>query len=282
VSGKKPALILLSVNFPNEEQVLAALAEEAGPGVTLIGGTAAGSIDEISRKKMSNWSMIANQKQIQKGLAVAVFYSSQGVASSYGGGYRRTSISGVITKCDSRLILEIDGRPAFDVYNEWLGGQVTEAAKRGENVVNFCSLYPICNTLGSHNQFIRVWPSDDPKAPGSLRTGSGVHKGDNVYLSEGNWNILLNHFATIPQKARESRPDLRALAGLFIYCGGAMECIPKDQRAQMAALVGQSMNDIPWMGVFSWGEQGSVPGIGNVHSNLSSCTVLFPGAAAVH
>lgn len=281
-TGKKPSLILLSVIYPNEEQVLAALAEEAGPGVTLIGGTAAGSVDEISRKKMSNWSMIANRKLVKNGLVVAVFYSNQGVASSYGGGYRRSSISGTITKCQSRLILEIDGRPAYDVYNEWLGGKVAEAAKRGENVVNFCSLYPVCKTLGTHNQFIRVWPSEDPKAPGSLRTGSGIREGDKVYLSEGNWNILLNHFATIPQKARESRSDMQAIAGLFIYCGGAVECIPRDQRPQMATLVGQSMNDIPWMGVFSWGEQGSVSGVGNVHSNLSSCTVLFPAPAAAH
>ena len=158
---------------------------------------------------------------------------------------------------------------------------MTEAVKRGENVINFCTLYPLCQTLGSHNQFIRVWPSDDPSAPGSLRTGVGVREGATVYLSEGDWNILLNHFATIPQKARDSKPKMRPMAGLFIYCGGAMECIPKDQRQQMAVLVGQSMNDLPWMGVFTWGEQGNVPGVGNVHSSLSSCTVLFPESTIV-
>jgi hypothetical protein len=103
-----------------------------------------------------------------------------------------------------------------------------------------------------------------------------VREGDTVYLSEGDWNLLLNQFATIPQKARDSKPNMRPMAGLFIYCGGAMECIPKDQRQQMAALVGHSMNDFPWMGIFTWGEQGNVPGVGNVYSNLSSCTVLFP------
>jgi len=276
VSGMKPALILLSVTLPNEEQVLAALAEETGPGIPLIGGTAAGSIDQISRKKMSNWSMIANDRLIKNGLAVVVFYSTDDIAWSYGGGFRRTSTCGVITKCQPRLILEIDGRPAVEVYDKWLGGRVTEAAQRGENVINFCTLYPLCQTLGSHNQFIRVWPSDDPSAPGSLRTGVGVQEGDTVYLSEGDWNILLNHFATIPQKARDSKPNMRPMAGLFIYCGGAMECIPKDQRQQMATLVGHSMNDLPWMGIFTWGEQGNVPGVGNVHSSLSSCTVLFP------
>ena len=36
----------------------------------------------------------------------------------------------------------------------------------------------------------------------------------------------------------------------------------------------------PWMGVFSWGEQGQVPGVGYCHASLSSSTVFFPAPAA--
>jgi hypothetical protein len=269
-------MILLSVTLPHEEEVCAALQEATGPDVPLIGGTAAGSVDAISRKKISNWSVIANDKVIKSGVAVAAFYAADQFGWSYGGGYRRTGTSGVVTKAKGRLIFEIDGRPAADVYNEWLGGRVYEAAKRGENVVNFCGFYPLCRISGSYNQFVRCWPADDASMPGALRTGSTINQGDKVYLSEGTWNLLLNHFASVPSRARDSVPGINASAGLFIYCGSALECIPKEQRPQMAMLVEKSMKDIPWIGVFTWGEQGYIPGAGNLHSNLTSGTVLFP------
>jgi hypothetical protein len=271
-----PKMILLAVTLPHEEEVLASLQEATGPNIPLIGGTAAGSVDQISRKKISNWSIIANDKVIHNGVGMAVFYSTEKFAWSYGGGYRRTSTSGIVTKCKPRLILEIDGRPAADVYNEWLGGRVYEAQKRGDNIVNFCSLYPICRITASYNQFIRAWPAEDPTMPGALRTGSTVNEGDKIYLSEGTWNLLLNHFASVPRLARESTPGLSPSGGLFIYCGSALECIPNEARPQMAFLVGKSMNDLPWIGVFSWGEQGYIPGAGNLHSNLTSGTVFFP------
>ena len=141
-------------------------------------------------------------------------------------------------------------------------------------------MYPLCRTLNTYNQFIRTWPSGDAKAPAGLRTGVGVHEGDTVYLCEGNWNTLLNYFATIPQTALDSHPDLSPMAGLFIYCGGAMECIPNTERPQMAFLVGQAMKDVPWLGIFTWGEQGAVRGVGNVHSSLSAGTVFFPETSA--
>jgi hypothetical protein len=275
-----PKMILLAVTLPHEEEVLASLQQATGPNIPLIGGTAAGSVDAISRKKVSNWSIITNDKVIHNGVGMAVFYSTEKFAWSYGGGYRRTSTSGIVTKCKARLILEIDGRPAADVYNEWLGGRVYEAMKRGDNVVTFCSLYPICRITASYNQFIRAWPAEDPTMPGALRTGSTVNEGDKIYLSEGTWNLLLNHFALVPRDARESMPQLKPAGGLFIYCGSALECIPEEQRPQMAFLVGKSMNQLPWIGVFSWGEQGYIPGAGNLHSNLTSGTIFFPQAKA--
>ena len=37
-----------------------------------------------------------------------------------------------------------------------------------------------------------------------------------------------------------------------------------------------SVGDRPWLGVFTWGEQGNIPNVGNLHSNLSAGMVLFP------
>ena len=76
----------------------------------------------------------------------------------------------------------------------------------------------------------------------------------------------------------EQMDGSQALSGLFIYCGGALACLPPTAREQMSALVSQTMKDRPWLGVFTWGEQGNIPSVGNLHSNLSSGMVLFPAS----
>jgi hypothetical protein len=272
----RPSMISLCVTLPPEEDVLAGLAEEVGSNIPLIGGTAAGSINALDRKNVSNWSIIANDRVIQNGVAIAVYYSDQPFGWSFGGGFRRTSMSGVVTKCKPRLILEIDGKPAADVYDRWLGGRVYEAMAHGADAAAFCSLYPISRYEGGNNQFIRAWPSEDPKFPGSLRTGSSVQAGDKIYLSEGDWNLLLNHFASVPRSAKNTLDQRGVASGLFIYCGGALACLPPNAREQMSSLVNQTMGDRPWLGVFTWGEQGNIPSVGNLHSNLSAGMVLFP------
>jgi hypothetical protein len=65
-------------------------------------------------------------------------------------------------------------------------------------------------------------------------------------------------------------------AGLFFYCAAALQTIPREHRGNLAALVQQSMGDMPWIGLFTWGEQASVPGIGYQHGNLMASTLLFP------
>jgi hypothetical protein len=275
-AGERPSMILLCVTLPHEEIVLEALAEVTDASVPLIGGTAAGSVNALGRKKISNWSIIANDRVIHHGVAMAVFHSDNPIAWSYGGGFRRTSTSGIATKCQGRLIVEIDGKPAADVYNEWLGGRVYEAMSRGENIIRFCGLYPLCRYQGGTNQFICAWPSEETQNSGSLRTGSRVREGEQIYLSEGNWNLLLNHFANVPRTAMHQITDFQSCSGLFFYCGGALACLPPEAREQMSHLVNHSIGGWPWIGVFSWGEQGNIPGVGILHSNLSAGMILFP------
>jgi hypothetical protein len=277
-----PVMLVLFSTMLTEEALLAGLAQEMGSDIPLIGGTAAGLVSSMERKtKDVSSSMIVNDRVIEQGVAVTVFYAAEPFAWAYGGGFLRGSgQGGVITSADSRLIQTIDGRPAIDVYDEWLGGRLKEAKAAGKNVQNVLAFYPLVQTVTkngvSHNQFIRAWPSNRADAPGSLTTGANVHVGETIYSSEGSENILLNRFAALPRQARKNAGDTAAAAGLFFYCAGALQTIPREHRGNLASLVQQSMGDIPWMGLFTWGEQASVPGIGNQQGNLMASTLLFP------
>jgi hypothetical protein len=278
----RPTMLVVFVTLRTEEAALRGLAEEIGSDIPLIGGTAAGPVSSMDRKTNNvSSSMILGERVIEQGVAVTAFYTTRPFAWAYGGGFVRGSgQGGVITSADERLIRAIDGRPAEDVYDEWLGGRLKDAEETGKNVQNVLALYPLVQTVSkggtSHNQFIRAWPSNRPDARGSLTTGANVHVGETIYTSEGSENILLNRFAALPRQARKSAGDSPMPAGLFFYCAAALQTIPREHRGNLAALVQQSMGDMPWIGLFTWGEQASVPGIGYQHGNLMASTLLFP------
>lgn len=154
-------------------------------------------------------------------------------------------------------------------------------------MLQFCALHPLVRTVTrngvSQNQFLHPHPNPDQKnEPGSLLVGANVSTGERLYTSEGSWNILLNRFAQMPRQAMSegaaAGQNITPVAGLFTYCGGALDTIPREHRGNMGSLVSQSMGDLPWLGVFSWGEQGHIRGLGNLHGNEMATTLLFPGA----
>lgn len=279
VSGR-PAMVLLYLTIGHEEEMLAGIEEEAGGPLPLIGGSAAGTKKLVARQDRSPWSIIAGGEVIENGLAVAVLYSAEPFGFAYRGGFDRTSKSGVVTDADPRLIRAIDGRPAADVFDEWLGGRLYEAVAGGVEINGFTGLYPLTRILGSadraHHQYVHAWPSSRPGEKRFLLTAADVRVGDVLYFCEGNWNVLLNRFAAMPRLAAENAPGIETLAAMVIICACVAENIPDEYKAHMAHLMNNALGGVPWMGALTWGEQGFVPGFGLLQGNLTTSAVLFP------
>jgi hypothetical protein len=283
-----PAMVIVIPTLRSEEKALAAITEEIGRDVPVIGGTAAGPSKDIDLRRLREgleWSAVVNDRVITSGAGIAVFYTSQPFAWAYAGGFERSvSKSGIVTSAEPRMIRAIDNRPALDVYDEWVGGRLKEAMARGENMLQWGALHPFTRNVERNGivqtQTMHPHPNPDQKnEPGSILVGVNVEVGDRLNLGEGSWNILLNRFAHLPRQAKNSAVSIDPIAGLFFYCGGALDTIPRDNRANMGYLVSQSMgSELPWLGVFSWGEQGHVPGIGSLHGNEMASTLLFPSA----
>ena len=158
-TNEKPSMVLLFASRMTEEPMLAALTEEVGPDVPLIGGTAAGRAADIKQKRDAlGWSLIANGSRMSTGAAVAVFYSRESFVYSYGGGFMPdTSAHGIITDSGPRVIKAIDGRPAFQVYDEWQDGRAKEARGRGEKSLQQPSAWLVKHITRNgvmHDQFV--------------------------------------------------------------------------------------------------------------------------------
>lgn len=275
-----PSMIIMSATYDGqEENYLQALSAETGGASPILGGTAGGTAEHGT----GDCFVVEGDRTIRKGLVLCVFYSPQPFAWAFRGGFDRTGTSGTITSSDGRVIKEIDGRPALDVYDEWSGGRIGQAMREGKDMNTFLALYPLCRTIGAgttaHNLFVHTWPSSDAASSKHLVSSANLWKGDVVHFAEGSWNILLNRIGVLPQQAKEGKSDMAVSAGLLVCCEGVLKSIPLEQRGQMATLINRTMGDVPWIGMFTWGEQGNFVGVGNYHGNLLTSFTLFPRPA---
>lgn len=124
---------------------------------------------------------------------IAVIYTKLPLGWVFEGGFEaQDSHKGGLTKVDGGNILEIDGRPAVDVYDEWLGGKIKQLQQAGADdstIRNFLILNPFYRRFTSRDGqdyflFSHPWPVDAPFAWGEQGYFPGVgYKHGNLLTS---------------------------------------------------------------------------------------------------
>ncbi|HOF17321.1 MAG TPA: FIST N-terminal domain-containing protein [Phycisphaerae bacterium] len=275
----QPSMILMSCTYDGlEERIVSELTRQTGDAVPVLGGTSGGT----AARGAEDCSVIANDKVIRRGLTLCVWFTEKPVLWAFGGGFARTGKSGVVTRSDGREIWEIDNRPALDVYDEWSGGRLKEDMRAGVDMNKVTALYPLCRQVGagetSRNLFIHAWPLADGATSKRIVSSASLWKGDVIHFSEGSWNMLLNRLGALSSQALGTVKRESVSAGFVICCEGVLKNIPDSQRDQIAQVINRTLGDVPWLGTFTWGEQGNFQGIGNFHGNLLMSVTLFPAS----
>jgi len=273
---EKPNIVFITAAPGMEETILKGIEDIVGKEVPIFGGSSGDN--EI----IGEWRQFVNDKVYSNGLALAVAYTDLKVSYFYEAGYPVTEQKGTVTKAEGRIIYEIDGRPAAEVYNEWTGDifaqQLAEPGKVW-GILAEATFYPIAKVLrapGVEPFYLAVHPLDI-RPDHSLGVFADMADGDEIVLLHGDWEILLNRFRTTPMKTLETFKLKKGegLFALYTYCAGTMLAIPEEERPKMSLLVKEVIGDVPFIGNFTFGEQGYVPGVGNHHGNLVNSIVIF-------
>lgn len=126
-----PSFAVLLASPGDEETVLSSIHEVLGDDVPLIGGssadnTVAGNWAQIAKKGSYGWG--AHPSTVSSdGIVIALGWASCEIATAICSGFtEEAACRGVVTKVGEtpRVIAEIDGRPAGDVYDEWTNGDL--------------------------------------------------------------------------------------------------------------------------------------------------------------
>ena len=275
-TGKKgtPKLVLITSSVGREEELLAGIEDVIGKDVPVLGGSAG------DNTITGEWKQFANENVYSNGISLTAIYTNLKIGWAYEAGYIRSKNRGTITRADGRIIYEIDNRPAAEIYNGWTGGTVVaEELETGGPILSATSCYPLAKIIKNEGKeyTLSILPLSINATDHSLEVLANIEEGDKVMLMHGDWELLLNRALTTPTKALESEnlSKEEVSFGIYTHCAGSMLAIPEDERPKMPVLVKTVIGDAPFIGTFTFGQQGHIQGVGNIHGNLAHSMIVF-------
>ncbi|MCD6277411.1 FIST C-terminal domain-containing protein [candidate division WOR-3 bacterium] len=271
--NEKPSIVLISPTPGIEEDVLKGIESVIGNDVPIIGGSAADN--EINGK----WKIFANHKVYSNGVSLAVIYTDLKIGYAFITGYKTTVKKGVATSAKGRTIYQIDNRPAGEVYNEWCSNAFSQQMKTGASILGPASFTPLAKRFVEKGtvSYITIHPSKISPEDKSLQVFAEVNTGDTLYLLKGNKSILLSRPASVGMAALYQGgigpQDLDG--GILIYCAGTMLAVKDELGNKGIPPLSTVLGGKPFIGVFTFGEQGFIRGIGSRHGNLMTSMIVF-------
>jgi hypothetical protein len=273
--GEMPAMIVLTAPPGCEEELLLGIAAIVGPHVPVTGGSAA---DE---QVTGRWWLVADDVVDNQAVVVTVLFPSGAVVATFQTGYEVTELSGEITRATGRVLHEIDGRPAAEVYNEWTGGAVSGALAGGGKILQRTSaLHPVGRRAGVSGEVVEFVLSflDTVTADGSLTLFTEARVGDRLWLMRGTDDLLVERAGRVARAALEAlaqeNKEHLCVGALVVFCAACLVYI-NHRMGDVVAGLDAALGENPFLGTFTFGEQGCFLAGGNRHGNLMVTVILF-------
>jgi hypothetical protein len=270
--GESPDLVWLSTSPGSEEAVLAGIRDCIGPDVPVVGGSAA------DNTVSGGWQVFDGSRVTGEGLVATAMFSSGMVSDVFQSGYSPTGGAGVLTRTEGRRIHEIDGKPAYAVYRGWTSGALPAQPDRTHSILAESTFWPLGRTVARGDGFgdiVLLHPAA-VHPDGSMDVFATPTEGETVRQMSGTADALINRSGQVVALSRSAldRKGAAASGALVVFCGGCMLAV-QDRVDEVVDRVRESMGPLPFLGVFTFGEQGRIPTGGNIHGNLMISSVAF-------
>ncbi|MEW6432121.1 MAG: FIST N-terminal domain-containing protein [Myxococcota bacterium] len=258
----------------HEERLLEEVGPLIGDQVPLLGGSAAD--DDLSGK----WAVFGpNGFAAGKGAVLAVVdWPGRAVVAMHSTALV-TPTHGRVTRAEGRTVFEIDGQPAAEVYDRWLGGALAKSLGGGGSILADTTLTPLGvrrpgGGVGSH---VLIHPEAVVSGSNAMTTFKAVTPGQEVFLMKATRAAFLGRPASVVERlladARIKPGNLRG--ALLVYCAGCMLTV-KDSTSLMLDGFKAAVGPVPFASGYFYGEQGcDVSGGKAEHGNLMTGVLLL-------
>ena len=239
-----PDYFFMSASPAEEEEYIKGIQDVIGR-VPCFGGSAADNTVE------GKWSIFYNDTIYSDGVVAAFIYTSKEVNTIYTGAYNETKDMGIITKLnDKRVLAEIDGKPATEVYKEWRGLKDEDVEGGNLLVTTITSPLGIKDRLGNLTAIRHPMNGNADK---SMNIGANLSEGTAVIRMEATVDELINSTGNTLKELKKKCPN--AGAYLLIHCGGRRLGIG-DRMPEVYEQLKKEAGDVPFLVVFTFGEYG--------------------------
>ncbi|MGY3926403.1 FIST signal transduction protein [Aeromonas simiae] len=265
--GELPHMVLLHASPGLEETLLAQIDAELGHSVPVIGGSAA---DEAVQ---GQWQLCWSDGAMGEGAALAVLYPDCELAFQFHSGYMPTRNHAVVTEAEGREVISLDGRPAADLYQEWLGISLPNGP-----ILRETTLAPLARVVGAMYEvpyYKLSHPESITKRRG-LRLFTRIEQGETLWLMQGSAEGLLQRslLAARVEPAYGMPSSLEPFGALVVFCAGCRLAL-SERLDELSLQFRQRLGGIPYVMPFTFGEQGRLPQGEITHGNLMISSVIF-------
>lgn len=272
--GETPDLIWVSGTPGYEEEVILGIESVVGSDTPVIGGSAA------DNTVAGDWFVFDRAEVTGAGVVISVMFPSKPVSVAYHNGYAPTSQAGRVTDVHGRRVIAIDGRPAVDVYREWTEDAVdlhlSDADQK--SILSEATLLPLGRKVSDHGDvvsYLLAHPATFDKS-GAIEFFANIERGEVLTQMTGTKTGLVERAGRVAALARSAGglSEKPVSGALMVYCGGCMLSVG-DRISDVAEQVSAALGAAPFLGTFTFGEQGSIVNVGNRHGNLMISCIVF-------
>jgi hypothetical protein len=261
-------IIVLADGIRVEGSDLAAgIGEVIGPGPIVVGGMAGDSF-EFSE------TLVGADCAPRSGIVAAVGFYGDAIRFSHGraSGWDAFGPRRRITRSEGNVLYELDGRPAFELYERYLGEEVSAGIRAG-------AVFPLFTSPPEQPEsgVVRAHLGVD-SGTGALTYAGRMPQGWIARLMRGNIDRLILAAADAARCARVEQPVTGRQESLafIVSCAGRQQLMGQRTEEELEAAASELVGETKRIGFYSFGEIAptSDGGISDIHNQTMTITSL--------
>jgi hypothetical protein len=262
----------------NCTELLAALQEGLPHPLVIAGGTA-GDLAQFQRTYQYR-----NGRPFSDSVAAVLIGGGVTVETAVSHGC--TPIGGVrtVTKSDGGTVYEIDGRPAWVVFKEYLDGDPTDLVAADSVHLSFGERLPAA--AGSYGEYVMRTPFGLDHESGALFFPGALHEGAKIQMTRRDPDRIRASAKESAQALALRWPYRRPNLVLQFDCAGRGRIIFGERATEMVVTPIQDVlgRDLPWLGFHTYGEIAQLQGTAYYHNYTVVLCALYDqeGVATAH
>jgi len=262
--GATPSFAIFNATPGLEEPLLRGLSTSL-KNTPLLGGSAADN--DISGK----WSVFSRDGRFTSGAVLTLVSWPGDVAIPWASGALPTTFKATVTRVEGRVIRELDGKPAAQVYNGWLEGSLQAELSSGASILAKTSFTPL--GVMRPTGITLLHPERIVDGTG-IACFAAVSKGEQVALVKSTKLGMQGRPASIIARALGGTDGRKPKGVLLAYCAGCMLAIDPDTKPMVDA-IRKVIGTAPLAGSFHFGEQGRHDAGKPEHGNLMTGALVL-------